>query len=244
MPDIHELMTEKILRIDLAAVHRIFAIENLNEGTWTHCSCKLGLKDRYLVTPGNTHFSMVSASSLLLYNAEGTLISGDGEANHDAVPIHMPIYNVRPDVGCVLHFHSPYATALSVIKNGHLNTLLSQTAAYFHHKISYLDTYAVPRTSAAEGEQMASALGQKKVLFMKNHGVLIAAKSLDDAVVSAYQLERACQIQILAASTGEELKEMEEKYAELLAAEHCNGEPNYFAGMKRLLDSQQPNFKT
>lgn len=236
-------MNETTLREDLAATHRIFAIEGLSEGTWTHFSCKLGADDRYLVTPGNTHFSMVSASSLLLYSKDGQLLSGSGEANHDAVPIHLPIYEGRPDIGCILHFHSPYATALTVLKACRLDTRLSQTAAYFHGKVAYLDSYAVPRNNADEGTQMAEALGRRKVLFMKNHGVLIAASSLADASVSAYQLERACQVQLLSMATGVEIEPMDAQYAELLAGEDCNGEPGYLGGMKRLLETTQPDFK-
>ena len=216
-------MNEASARVDLAAVHRIFAVEGLNEGTWTHFSCKLGKGERYLVTPGNTHFSIVRASSLLMYSRDGELISGDGRVNHDAVPIHLPIYSARPDVNCILHFHSPHATALTVLKRVRFDARLSQTAAYFHQKVACLDTYEVPRTNTAEGEEMAQALGEKKVLFMRNHGVLVAASSLADASVSAYQLERACQIQLLATATGAETEPMDERYAKLLASENCNG---------------------
>ncbi|ARE84277.1 decarboxylase NovR [Roseovarius mucosus] len=236
-------MNEAEARLDLASVHRILAMEGLNEGTWNHFSCKIGNGVQYLVTPGSTHFSMVSASSLLLYGRDGELISGNGQANHDALPIHLPIYEARSDVNCILHFHSPHATALTVFKQIRFDTRLSQTAAYFHGKVSYLDTYAVPRTNTEEGEEMAHALGDKKVLFMKNHGVLIAASSLADASVSAYQLERASRIQLLAAATGAETEPMSEEHAELLAREECNGEPDYLDGMKRLLERTQPNFK-
>ncbi|MCR9121346.1 MAG: class II aldolase/adducin family protein [Phyllobacteriaceae bacterium] len=236
-------MNEANARLDLAAAHRISVLEGLNEGTWTHFSCKIGDGEQYLVTPGSTHFSMVSASSLLLHGRDGELLSGDGQANHDALPIHLPIYEARPDVRCVLHFHSPHATALTVFKDMRLDTRLSQTAAYFHGKVGYLSTYAVPRTNTAEGEKMAEALGTKKVLFMKNHGVLIAASSLADASVSACQLERACQIQLLAAATRAETERMSEKFAEMLASEECNGEPGYLDGMKRLLERVQPDFQ-
>lgn len=236
-------MNEAEARLDLAAIHRIFAMEGLNEGTWTHFSSKIGKGEQYLVTPGSTHFSMICASSLLLYSREGELLSVEGEANHDALPIHLPVYEARPDVRCILHFHSPYATALTALKQMRLDSRLSQTAAYFHGKVAYLDTYAVPRTNTAEGEDMAQALGQKKVLFMKNHGVLIAASSLTDASVSAYQLERACQVQLLATTTGAETDPMAEQYAEMLASEDCNGEPGYLEGMKRLLVKTQPDFR-
>ena len=236
-------MQEAGARVDLAAIHRIFAMEGLSEGTWTHFSCKLDKGERYLVTPGSTHFSMVCASSLLLYGGTGELLSGDGKANHDALPIHLPVYQARPDVNCILHFHSPHATALTVVKRLRFDTRLSQTAAYFHRKVAYLETYAVPRTSAEEGEAMAQALGDKKILFLKNHGVLVAASSLADASVSAYQLERACQIQLLAAAAGAETDPMDDRYAEQLSREECNGEPGYLEGMKRLLLKTQPDFK-
>jgi ribulose-5-phosphate 4-epimerase/fuculose-1-phosphate aldolase len=238
-----ETATEAALRVDLAAVHRIFALENLHEGTWTHFSCKLPESGHYLVTPGNTHFSRITASSLLCYAKDGTHVSGDGVANHDAVPIHLPVYAARPDITCILHFHSPHATALTLLKEGRLDTLLSQSAAHFHGKTAYLDSYAIPRTNAEEGEALAAALGDKSVLFLKNHGVLIASDSLDDAVVSAYNLERACRLQLLAMSTGQALARIEESHAAQLAAAPCNGEPGYLTGMKALLDDVAPDYR-
>lgn len=236
-------MNEDDARTDLAAIHRIVAMEGLNEGTWTHFSCRVGDGRHYLVTPGATHFSMVSASSLLLYGREGALLSGNGVANHDALPIHLPVYEARPDVCCILHLHAPGATALTVLKRMRFDTRLSQTAAYFHGKVAYLDSYAVPRTHAADGEELARALGAKTVLFLRNHGVLIAAASLAEAAVSAYQLERACRVQLLAAATGAALTAIDASYASMLASEACNGEPDYLDGMKRLLARTEPDFR-
>ena len=58
---------------------------------------------------------------------------------------------------------------------------------------------------AAEGERLARALGEKSVLMMGNHGVLVVGRAVPEAFERLYFLERASQAQVLALSTGRAL---------------------------------------
>lgn len=230
------------LRRDLAAVHRIIYLESMHEGTWTHLSIRFSDDNSLLVTPGDTYFSEVTASSLLHYSASGSLISGDGCANIDAIPIHRPVYDSRDDVFCILHLHSPYCTALTLLESGRLNTRASQMAAIFHENIGYLDRYALPREDVDEGAVMAAALAEKKVLFLKNHGVLVVSESIHDAIFCAYNLERAAMFQILAMQTGESLAEMSVEAASHIASEEFVRDTGYLEGMKTMLNRKHPDY--
>lgn len=239
----HQERDENEVRLALAAVHRVAHLENLHEATWTHYSVRLSDSKGFLVTPSNTYFSEVKASSLVLYNDAGDLISKNKEANHDAIPIHLPIYKARPDVRCILHMHPPYSTALTLVEDGRLDTLASQPAAQLFGKIGYLDHYSLPRTSAEEGVVMAEALEDKMILIMKNHGVLVAAQSIAEAIVSAFLLERAAKLQILASMTGQKRVRMAVEYAQSLSSQPCSGEPGYLNGMMDMLDNRHPDYR-
>ncbi|MEM6416050.1 MAG: class II aldolase/adducin family protein [Pseudomonadota bacterium] len=239
----HQDRSEVEVRRALAAVHRIAHIENFHEATWTHYSVRLLDDKGFLVTPANTYFSEVKASNLILYGADGEVLSGDQEANHDAIPIHLPIYEARPDVRCILHMHPPYATALTLLEDGRLDTLASQPAAQLYGKLAYLDVYSLPRTSTEEGVMMANALEDKMILVMKNHGILLAASSIAEAIVSAFLLERAAKLQVLASMTGQKRVRIQEKYAQSLSSQPCSGEPGYLYGMMKMLDNRHPDYR-
>lgn len=234
------------LRADLAAIHRILALENLHEGTWGHLSVRLPHSGGYLFSPGDTHWSEVTASALLHYDVNGDLLSGSGSGsgscNIDAQPIHAPVYQRRNDVVCILHFHPPYCTALSCMRGVRFSPLGGQLAGAFFGKTSFLDYFSSPRSNEEEGRIMAEALGDGTVLFMKSHGVLIATRTLNDAVMSAYTLERAARLQYLVLSAGQEIAGISEEDARFLSSEDSLGEPGYFEGMKSLLRKRYSDY--
>ena len=82
----------------------------------------------------------------------------------------------------------------------------SQTAAYFHGHISYDDNYAGTADSLEEGERLARLIGDKPIMFMKNHGVLVTGDTIAQAYHRLYRLERVCRAQVLAMGTGEPLE--------------------------------------
>lgn len=57
----------------------------------------------------------------------------------------------------------------------------------------------------SEGERLVKVMGGKRVLLHQNHGVIVCGNSVAEAFDDLYYLERACQVQILAQSTGKEL---------------------------------------
>ena len=80
-----------------------------------------------------------------------------------------------------------------------------QTSAFFDGHIVYEDDYRGTADTLEEGERLANLLGDKTVMFMKNHGVFIASDSIAKAYRMLYLLERVCRMQILAMSTGEKI---------------------------------------
>ena len=86
---------------------------------------------------------------------------------------------------------------------------------------------------------------------MANHGITVAGTSVAHAWEQLYFLNRACHAQILAMSTGRPLKKipqaMVKAVAQQIESEGSGSAANYhrhFGALKRLLESEQPNYKT
>lgn len=230
-------------RCDLAAAHRIAVFDDLNEGTWNHFSLMSPeVPENMLISPGDTHWSMVCASELTLMGPQANVISGP-EPNPAAWIIHYPIHRARPDARCIMHTHPPYATALAMRKAWKLDTQCCQAAAFFHDDVAYFDLYDGVLRGEEEGERMAAALGQKRILLLRNHGVLIANKSVANAYMDLYLLERACQFQLLAAGDGVELNQIPTEVAATMGEWGRSGRSGHFDGMKRVIDAREPDYK-
>src|SRR2546423_1176466 len=102
----------------------------------------------------------------------------------------------------------------------------------------------------AEGERLARVLGSKSVIMLRNHGVLVAARSAAQAFERLYFLERACQAQVLALSTGRKLRIVPEPVVQATVAQFRAGDKVggaertelHFEALKRLLDRSEADY--
>ena len=234
----------RLCRVDFAAVHRIVVHEDLHEGTWNHFSCKVpGRPGHLFITPGQTHFSRVTASSLVEVGPQGRSVGGKGRLNVSAWAIHDPIQRARPDIACALHVHGPYSTALASIDGWRLDERGSQNAAVFYENCAYFG-YEGLVTESDEGERMAEALGDKRVLFLANHGVLVVGDTIEKAMLWLYQLERACMNELLVLQAGRRIRPIPAAAAKRNAdlSVESAGEAGYLEGMKRVLDAEGQDY--
>lgn len=71
-----------------------------------------------------------------------------------------------------------------------------QNSCLFYNRIAYDRDYSGLSTDDEEGMRTAKQLGEKSVLFMCNHGVLVVAPNAARAIDDMYYLERACMTQV------------------------------------------------
>src|SRR5450631_1181650 len=198
--------TERHARVDLAACYRLADRFGLNEGIDNHLTLLLpGHSDRFLLAPFGMHWSEVTASDFMVVDFGGRVLGGQGSVEDTALYIHQPVHRLSPQGRCVLHTHMPYATALCMLENPRLEMAV-QSALGFYDDVAYDSTYNGFAFDESEGERLARALGEKSVLMMSNHGVLVVGKTLPQAFERLYFLERAAQAQVLALSTGRPLR--------------------------------------
>lgn len=237
---------ERAVRIDLAAAFRLAVRLDMHEGVCNHLSVMLpGTRDRFLLNRFGLHWSEVTASNLLALDASGNVLKGDGEFEKTAFYIHSRIHLANPNAACVLHTHMPYATALTLTEPGRLE-MVEQNALRFFDDIAYDDEYNGLVVDNAEGDRLARVLGDKRVLFLANHGVIAVGRSVAEAFDLLYYLERACRLQVLALSTGRKLRPVKEEvaratYAMLLEQTTLYADA-HFGALKRILEREEPDY--
>ncbi|MFQ5773060.1 MAG: aldolase [Kiloniellaceae bacterium] len=233
-------------RNDLAAALRLAARFGLHEGICNHFSTAApDAADRFLINPYGVHWSQVRARDVLLVNGDGEVIEGDGEVEASAFCIHSQVHLRHPGARCVLHTHMPYATALTAVEGGRLEPV-HQNSLRFYGDVAYDESYNGPANEREEGARIAAALGAKRVLFLANHGVIVVGPSVAKAFSDLYYLERACQVQVLAMSTGRPLKRVGDNLAAGAFDQRRGADDPYarahFAALKRLLDGEDPGY--
>ena len=144
-----------------------------------------------------------------------------------------------------MHTHQPYTTAITLLEKGRLEPC-EQKAVRFHGRLAYDDEYNGVALSVKEGDRLAAKLGNKSALMMGSHGVIVTGASVAHTYDDLYYLERACEVQVLALSTGKPLVRLSEEVISS-TAEQTKGErasaPDHFEALKRVLDRDEPDYK-
>ena len=149
--------------------------------------------------PHSYGFDEITLDNMVVCNLDGEKVGGQGR-RHSEVFIHSEIFKVRPDVNSVIHAHPTYAVALSA--TGRPLLPVSQPGAAFADGVPYFTETIDLIRNQDMGAGVARALGQSKATLMRNHGVAVVGKTLEEATILTLMLDNACQIQLLAEASG------------------------------------------
>jgi L-fuculose-phosphate aldolase len=124
----------------------------------------------------------------------------------------------------VIHTHPTYAVAFSA--TGRPVKCYSQPSALFYEALGvYTDTINLIRTHAM-GAAVAKALGPHRAVLLKNHGIAVAAASIEEAVISTIMLENAAMVQMIVEAAGDPAPEFPREDIEKL--KHDISQPEQF----------------
>jgi len=233
-------------RVDLAACFRMAAKLGMHEGVCNHLSASVpGRDDLFLVNPIGWAFGEVTASRLLVCDFNGNVIEGHGAPEATAFYIHGRLHKQVPRARAAFHTHMPNATALAMLEGPPL-LWAGQSALKFYGRTVVDEDYNGLALDESEGDRIAASLGDADIVFMRNHGVLVVGRSIAEAWDDLYYLERACEAQRLALSTGRPLKPVrpdvaERAYRQMLD-EGRDSALLHMQSIKRVLDREQPEY--
>ena len=235
-------------KVHLAASLRLAALHDLEEGIDNHFTVSVpGREGQYLVLPFGLHWSEARASDMIVFDEAGQTLEGRGVVELSAQCIHAPLHRIT-GANVVLHTHQHWAMALNMLKDNRLLPA-SQTAAFFDGQIAYDDHYQGLASSLDEGARLAACLGDKPILFMKNHGVVVTGETVAQAYRRLYKLERVCRAQVMALSTGQAIEVLSPEVVARVKTpsvhdRHPRAERErlFFEAMMRVLDRELPGY--
>lgn len=233
-------------RLDLATALRSAARHGLNEGVCNHFSMAVpGRNDLFLVNPQGLHWSEVTPSDLVIADFAGNVVEGHFPVEASAFYIHARIHAGKPGAAAVLHTHMPYATALTSIQDGRIE-MCTQNAFRYWDRIAYDETYGGVALSTTEGDRICRAMGDKDILFLRNHGIIVCGPTMAEAYEDLYYLERAAMVQVLALQTGRPLQLIDDACARETAEQIATDTQQaflHFEALKRMLDRDEPGWR-
>lgn len=235
------------LRVDLAACYRIIAMHGWDDLVFTHISARVpGPDEHFLINAYGLLFEEMTASSLLKVDLQGNkVLDSSYEGNPAGFVIHSAIHEARPDAACVLHTHSKAGVAVSAQPDGLLP--ISQTSLFPYATLAYHDYEGIALNEDEKGRLVAD-IGDKNCLMLRNHGLLTTGPTIADAFLLMYVFETACQIQLLAQSSGNELVQVPQPIVDGITAQAEQvtrglGGQLVWPGLLRKLDRRDPSYK-
>ncbi len=188
-------------RLDLAACYRLIHMFGMDDLIYTHISARVpGPEEHFLINGFGLLYEEITASNLVKVDIEGNILS-DSEwgINPAGYVIHSCIHREMPEIGCVLHTHTVAGTGVSAQEEGLLP--LSQTSMLFTGQVAYHDYEGVALREEEQARMLAD-MGDKRIMILRNHGLLTVGETVQEAFLLMYYMEQACRMQVAAQSGG------------------------------------------
>ncbi len=190
-------------RCDLAACYRLVDLFGWSDLINTRITARVpGRDDHFLINPYGLLFDEVTASSLVKIDRDGNKVEpSPSEINRGGFAIPSSVHMARPEVACVLHTHSIAGCAVSMQKAGLLP--LNQHALQVIGDVAYHDYEGTARNPEERARFLAD-FGDRHIMVLRNHGLLVVGTSIAAAFIATYRMERACAMQLAFQQSGAE----------------------------------------
>ncbi|MBX9700075.1 MAG: class II aldolase/adducin family protein [Acetobacteraceae bacterium] len=240
--------TEWRLRQELAAAYRIFDHLGWTELIYNHITLRLpGPGQRFLINPFGLHYSEVRASNLVAIDLDGRIL-GDSAwgVNPAGFVIHGAIHGGVADAHCVMHTHTTAGMAVACKRHGLAMT--NFYAAMLRDQVAYHDFEGIT-VNPEERTRLLANLGTRRLMILRNHGLLSWGGTVAEAFVRLWTLNRACEIQLASESMRGDDIPVPDHVAEQASRAALQFDPRHGAGqdvfdaLRRMVDAKDPSYR-
>lgn len=204
-------------RCDLAACYRLIDLYGWSDFFGTHASLRIPGTDHFLLNPLGMLFDEITASCLIKVDEHGNQLSeSDYPLNPAGFTIHSAIHMSSSDLNAVIHTHTAAGNAVASVSDGLLPA--HQKAAIIQGFIAYHD-YEGVALDHDERQRLVADLGGKKILILRNHGLMTVGHSIGQAFLWLTRIEKACLFQVQMLSQGLQLQQIAPEVAKLTEAQ-------------------------
>lgn len=185
-------------------------------GTWGNVSART--EDNHLIiTPSGMDYKTLTPADMIVVDMMGQVVEGKFKPSIET-PMHIAIYQQRPDVKAVVHVHSPYATAFAVAHKP-IPVILEETAQVIGHPVKVAD-YAICGSDELAQKVTRCITDNERAVLLANHGLVALGRDLKEALKICFIAEKTAMIAIYATQLGgvkslseEETRILNQKFA-------------------------------
>ena len=189
-----------LLRRKLTNAGRILTKEDQGDFVAGHITVRLPDDPRrFLMKPATIGLDEMTPDNIITVDLDGRKVSGT-MPRHNEVFIHSEVLRARSDIQAVVHTHAPHAVAFSSL--GRELLPVNNEAGYFYRKLPVFSETTDLIVTPDRGAAVARCLGENNAVLLRNHGIVAAGRSIEEAVWIALKLERACRVQLMAEWAG------------------------------------------
>lgn len=168
-------------------------------GTWGNVSARVpGEPELVAITPSGMDYMALTEEDIVLLDLSGNLVEGRRKPSIE-VPLHLAVYQARPEVNGVVHVHSVYATAWAAARQtvpGALEDLVQIVGGEVR-----VSRYALPGTREL-AQYAVEALENRMAALLANHGLIALGRDLPEALKTCQVVEKAAQALLYAKLLG------------------------------------------
>ena len=168
-------------------------------GTWGNVSMRVG--DKILLTPSRVNYDLMKPEDIVVIDLEGNKVSGDRNPTSEK-EVHRQIYLIRDDVNAIIHAHTEKAMAVSCARIQEVPCIVEEMSQLLGGAIPLAAEYVPAAQHFELGKAAAAAIGDKNGVILRNHGPVSCGKDMDEAILSAQVIEKACHIFLDEQATG------------------------------------------
>jgi L-fuculose-phosphate aldolase len=184
----------------LADAGRVLAREGQGDYVAGHVSFRLpDDPNRFYMKPAGIGLEEMTDENIITVDIEGNKVAGSA-GRHNEVFIHSEVLRARPDCNAVIHTHAVYAVVFSSLGKPLLP--VSNDGAFFANGLPVFSETTELIINQARGRAVARDLGAHGALLLRNHGIVTAAATMEEAVWLALKLNQACHVQLMAEWAG------------------------------------------
>jgi len=183
------------LRLEFITISKLLYARNMVPGTSGNVSLRVPGTDTALIKGTARSFGDLEPEDVLLVDFAGNVLEGRGKPSKE-VGFHLPLYQIRPDIGAIIHVHPPYATAWACV--GRPFPMVTITAEL---KIGPMPLVDRARPGSPELAKMVlEAYSNPAVLaaLLKDHGIIAVGPNLREAYYLADLIEDTARVAALA----------------------------------------------
>lgn len=191
-------MTDSLaLHQKLVLAYHILAMEGQADFHLGHISAREPGTDAFWMKRAGIGMEEVTPDNLVLLDYNGNILRGEGP-RHLEYPLHAEVYRRRADVHAVTHTHPEHCIALGA--GDEPFHPFSNDGTFFEPGVPLFKEFTDLVLTREQGEKTAQVLGDARAVLLRNHGIVVAGASIEEACLGALLLERAARIQLLAAT--------------------------------------------